>query len=185
MSRSIRLAAAAAILLVPTAASAARMIYSYDSATPVTQKMTENGLTFVFDKHIMSTRVLKLVETQDVGEAEVKPASEHDLGGSTAKLMGSNQAGGHDLYEIVQKGDGVALVRALCPGAVRGFLAIGPLKPDRDLKVYAFGRDAAGAARFCVTLDYNFHGAWALPPVDLPQPDRTDRFNDAPQNRRY
>ena len=185
MFRPIRLAAAAAILLIPTAASAGRLIYSYDSATPVTQQMTENGLTFVFDKHIMSTRVLKLVETQDVGEADVKPASERDLGASKAKLLGSNLASYSDLYEIVQKGDGVALVRALCPGAVRGFLAIGPLKPDRDLKIYAFGRDAAGAARFCVTLDYNFHGAWALPPVDLPQPDRTDRFNDAPQNRRY
>ena len=185
MSRFIRLAAAAAVVLIPTAASAARMIYSYDSATPLTQKMTENGLTFVFDKHIMSTRVLKLVETQDVGEAEVKPASEHDLGGSKAKLLGSDRASYSDLYEIVQKGDGVALVRALCPGAVRGFLAIGPLKPDRDLKIYAFGRDATGAARFCVTLDYSFHGAWALPPVDLPQPDRSDRFNDAPQNRRY
>jgi len=185
MFRPVFLAAASALILIPTAALAGRMIYSYDSATPLTQKMTENGLTFVFDKHIMSTRVVKLVETQDVGEADVRPASEHDLGGSKAKLMGSNQADNHDLYEIVQTGDGAALVRALCPGAVRGFLAIGPLKPDRDLKVYAFGRDAAGAARFCMTLDYSFHGAWALPPTELPQPDRTDRFNDAPANRRY
>jgi len=185
MFRPIFAAVASALVLIPTAALAGRMIYSYDSATPITQKMTENGLTFVFDKHIMSTRVVKLVETQNVGEADVKPASEHDLGGSPTKLMGSEQAGSHDLYEIVQAGDGAALVRALCPGAVRGFLAIGPLKPDRALKVYAFGRDAAGAARYCMTLDYEFHGAWALPPTDLPQPDRSDRFNDAPQNRRY
>ena len=109
MSRSIRLAVAAALVLIPSAASAARLIYSYDSATPITQKMTENGLTFIFDKHIMSTRVLKLIETQDVGEADVRPASEHDLGGSKAKLMGSNQADNHDLYEIVQTGDGAAL----------------------------------------------------------------------------
>ena len=185
MPRQFFLAAAAVAALAPTAATAARMIYSYDSATKVTQQMTENGLTFIFEKHIMNTRVLKLVETQDVGEADVKPASEHDLGASPSKLIGSEAASARDLYEIVQKGDGVALVRALCPGAVRGFLAIGPLKPDRDLKIFALGRDAAGGARYCVTLDYSFHGAWALPPVDLPQPDRTDRFNDAPANRRY
>jgi len=185
MPRLFRLAVAAVLVLAPTAASAAKMIYSYDSATPITQQMTENGLTFVFEKHIMSTKVLMLVETQDVGEADVKPASEHDLGASPAKLIGRDAADARDLYEIVQKGDGAALVRALCPGAVRGFLAIGPLKPDRDLKIYAFGRDASGGARFCVTLDYNFHGAWTLPPVDLPQPDRTDRFNDAPENRRF
>ena len=184
MFRPLLLAAAALLVALPTAASAGRMIYSYDSATPLTEKMTENGLTFVFDKNLISTRVLKLVETQDVGEADVKPASEHDLGGSLTKLAGET-ASSHDLYEIVQKGDGKALVKALCPGAVRGFLAIGALKPDRDLKIFAFGRDAAGAARLCVTLDYSFHGAWALPPAELPQPDRTDRFNDAPQNRPY
>src|ERR1700761_2858561 len=74
MFRTIRLLALAAIVLVPTAASAGRMVYSYDSATPLTRKMTENGLTFVFDKNLMSTRILKIIETQDVGEAELKPA---------------------------------------------------------------------------------------------------------------
>ena len=185
MFRSMRLAIAAAAVLVPTAASATRLIYSYDSATPITQRMTENGLTFVFDKHIMSTRILKIIETQDVGEAELKPASDHDLGGSPSKLIGSDAAGARDLYEIVQKGDGIALVRALCPGAVRGFLDVGVLKPDRNLKIFALGRGPAGETRLCATLDYNFHGAWALPPPELPQPDRTDRFNDAPQNRRF
>jgi hypothetical protein len=185
MPKTARAALAAALVLAPTTAFAGRMIYSYDSATPITQQMTENGLTFVFDKRLMSTRVLKLVETQNVGEADVKPASEHDLGGSPSKLIGPAASSARDLYEIVQKGDGLALVKALCPGAARGFLAIGPLKPDRDLKIFALGRGPAGDARLCVTLDYNFHGAWTLPPVELPQPDRTDRFNDAPQNRRY
>ena len=185
MLRSIRLLALAAAVLAPTAASAARLLYSYDSATPITRQMTENGLTFVFDKHLMSTRILKIIETQNVGEADLKPASEHDLGGSPSKLIGANAAGARDLYEIVQTGDGKALVKALCPGAERGFLDVGVLKPDRDLKIFALGRGPTGQAVLCMTLDYNFHGAWALPPVDLPQPDRTDRFNDAPQNRRY
>jgi hypothetical protein len=185
MLRSLRLIALAAILLAPTAASATRLLYSYDSATPLTRKMTENGLTFVFDKNLMSTRILKIIETQDVGEAELKPASEHDLGGSPSKLIGVQAAGARDLYEIVQKGDGSALVKALCPGAVRGFLDVGVLKPDRDLKIFALGRGATGQPVLCMTLDYSFHGSWALPPAELQQPDRTDRFNDAPQNRRY
>ncbi len=185
MLRSIRLIVLVAAVLIPTAASAGRMLYSYDSATPLTEKMTENGLTFVFDKRLMSTRILKIIETQNVGEAELKPASEHDLGGSPSKLIGSGAAGARDLYEIVQKGDGTALVKALCPGAVRGFLDVGVLKPDRALKIFALGRGPTGQAVYCMTLDYSFHGAWALPPPDLPQPDRSDRFNDAPQNRRY
>lgn len=179
-----RLALAGLFLLpLPQAASAKRLIYSYDSISPITEQMTENGLTFVFDKGIMATRVLKIIETQDVGEAGVRISSDHDLGVSLYSLLG-DQARGHDLYEIEPADNGAALVQALCPGAEHGFLAIGPLKPGRDLTIYALGR-LQNRSWLCVTLDYGFHGAWSLP-VSLPlQPDRTDRFNDAPTNRPY
>ncbi|MBV9510796.1 MAG: hypothetical protein JO303_10995 [Caulobacteraceae bacterium] len=171
------------MVLPATPASARRLIYSYDSEDPVTEQMTENGLTFVFDKSFMATRVLKIMETQDVGEAEVKLASEHDLGGSLRDLAG-DASRGHELYEITKAGNGAALVQALCPGAERGFLAIGALKPARELTVYALGR-VQNRVWLCVTLAYGFHGAWALPVALPPQPDRTDRFNDAPANRQY
>ena len=167
-------------------AAAAKHVYSYDSATPLTRKMTENGLTFVFDKGLMTQKVLSLIETHDVGQAELKPASERDLGpGGLTALIG-REARERDLYEITSKGDGVALRRALCRGSDRAWLAFGKLKVGEDLRVRALGHDpVTGATRLCLTLDYNFHGEWALPPIDLPHPDRSDRFNDAPANRKY
>jgi hypothetical protein len=167
-------------------AAAAKRIYSYDSANPLTEQMTEAGLTFVFDKSFISTRVLKILETHDIGQADLKPASEGELGrrGLTA-LIGPN-AHERALYEIEPKGDGRALSRALCPGADRVFLAFGPLTAEQPLRIHALGHDAkTGESRLCITLDYSFHGEWAIGPPDLPQPDRTDRFNDAPSNHRY
>ena len=179
------LAAGAALALAGPAA-AAKHVYSYDSATPLTRKMTENGLTFVFDKGLMSQRVLKLIETHDVGQADLKPASEHDLGpGGLSALIGS-EAHERDLYEITANGDGIALRRALCRGSDRAWLAFGRLKVGEDLRIQALGHDpVTGSIRLCMTLDYSFHGEWTLPPVDLPQPDRTDRFNDAPAVTKY
>jgi hypothetical protein len=167
-------------------AAAAKRIYSYDSANPLTEQMTEAGLTFVFDRSLMSTRVLQILETHDVGSADVKPASEGDLGrGGLSALIGQN-AHERSLYEIVPKGDGKALIRALCPGADRVFLAFGPITAEQPLRIHALGHDATtGASRLCITLDYSFHGEWAIGPPDLPQPDRSDRFNDAPSNHRY
>jgi hypothetical protein len=182
---SITIAAAVA-LAAAGPAFAAKKVYSYDSASPLTQKMTENGLTFVFDKGLMSQKVLKLIETHDVGQADLRPASEHDLGpGGLTALIG-REAHERDLYEITPKGDGIALRRALCRGSDRAWLAFGKLKVGEDLRVQALGHDpATGATRLCMTLDYSFHGEWTLPPIDLPQPDRTDRFNDAPANTKY
>jgi len=167
-------------------AAAGQVMYSYDSVTPITETMTENGVTLFLDKSLLHVRVLRLAETLDIGTADLKPASEHELGpGGLTAILGRD-APERDLYEISQKGDGRALIGALCPGSDKGWLAFGPIKQDRDLKIRGIGRDpATGAARLCVTLDYAFHGVWSLPPVDLPQPDRTDPFNQAPANRRF
>jgi hypothetical protein len=179
----ILLALAAA---APAPAWAKRRIYSYDSANPLTEKMTESGLTFIFDKTPLSQRVQRILETHDIGSAELKPSSDRDLGpGGLASLIGPG-AHERDLYEISGKDDGRALINALCRGADRAWLAFGQLAPERSLRVHAIGHDPkTGQARLCVTLDYNFHGEWALPPPELPQPDRSDRFNTAPQNRPY
>ena len=182
--------AALALLLAATlgagVAQANKRIYSYDSATPVTQKLTENGLTFVFEKSPISTRVLSLMETHDVGAADLQPVNASALGaGGLGAVLGPD-AHEHDLYLITTAKDGKALGRALCHGSDRVWLAFGRLKMGEDLRVDAIGRDAVtGKARLCVALDYNFHGEWALPPPELPQPSRADPFNDAPANRRF
>ena len=178
------------VLLIAVAlacpAAAARRIFSYDSANPQTEQMTEAGLTFVFDKTLSGQRVQRVIETHDVGQADLVHASDASLGpgGLTAVLPAGAEE--RDLYEITNQDNGASLKRALCPGADRAFLAFGRLKPEEDLRIHAIGYDAtARHAWLCMTLDYNFHGEWALAPPPLPQPDRSDRFNDAPANRRY
>jgi hypothetical protein len=167
-------------------AGAETRVYSYDSETPVTQKMTEGGLTFVFKKSLMSTRVLSILETNDIGAADLRPADPRVLGSGGLEALLGRDAHEHDLYEITMAKDGKALTRALCRGSDRAWLVFGPLKMDQALRVHALGHDpATGKTRLCVTLDYAFHGQWALPPEELPQPSREDPFNDAPANRRY
>jgi hypothetical protein len=175
-----------AALAVADPAAASKRIYSYDSANPLTEQMTEAGLTFVFDRSFMTTRVLRILETNDIGAADVKPASEGELGpGGLNAVIGPN-ARERSLYEIEPKDDGRALGRALCPGADKVFLAFGPITAEQPLRIHALGHDAkTGTSRLCITLEYSFHGEWAVGPPDLPQPDRSDRFNDAPTNRRY
>lgn len=180
------IAAGLAALALAGPAAATQLIYSYDSASPITLKMTENGVTFVLDKSLMRVKVLKILETEDVGAAELKPAPESDLGRGGLNAVLGPDAHERDLYEILPKDDGKALGRALCHGSDRTWLAFGLIKQGRDLKVRAIGRDpATGKARLCLTLDYAFHGEWDLPPSQLPQPDRSDPFNDAPANRRF
>ncbi len=188
MPRLAGLAAAAGVASLALAgpAAAAKHIYSYDSANPLTEQMTESGLTFIFDRSLMSTRVLQIVETNDVGSADVKPASETELGHTGLSALIGPNAHERALYEIEPKGDGRALIRALCPGADRAFLAFGPIRVDEPLRIHALGHDPkTDTSRLCITLDYSFHGQWSVGPPDLPQPDRSDRFNDAPANHRY
>ena len=183
---SIAASLAGLALAAASAARAGRVIYSYDSVTPITRTMTDTGITLIMDKSPFGVRVLSLAETENVGEADLRPAPESALGrGGLSGLLGRD-AHEHDLYEISPKGDGKALTRALCPGANKGWLAFGPIKSGLDLRIRALGHDpATGKAKLCLTLDYAFHGEWRTPPVDLPQPDRSDPFNDAPANRRY
>jgi len=172
-------------LALAGSAGAAQRVFSYDSANPTTEAMTEAGLTFVFDKTLFNERVLKLVETHDVGEADLKPANERALGpGGLSAVIGPG-APERQLYEITDQADGKALKRALCQSP-HVWLAFGRLKANLPLRVHALAIDPlSGKTRLCITLDYAFHGEWALPPAPIPQPDRSDPFNDAPTNRRY
>lgn len=186
----VRSIAAACVILgalaAAGAAQASKKVYSYDSADPATEAMTEAGLTFVFDKSLMGERVLSIMETHDIGQADVRPASEGELGPGGIDAAMGHRSHERNLYEILPAGQGRALVKALCPGANRAWLAIGPMRTDTPLHIDAIARDpASGRSRLCVTLDYEFHGEWTSPLPELPQPDRSDRFNDAPANRRY
>jgi len=184
-SRSALAVAFILLSLAAAPAQAGQKVYSYDSANPATEAMTESGLTFVFIKTLMGQRVLRLVETNDVGQAELRLADEHVLGPAGLLPLIGPDAPERQLYEITDQADGKALKRALCRSG-RAWLAFGRLKSGQPLRVHAVTVDpATGQGRLCVTLDYDFHGEWALPkPIPL-QPDRTDRFNDVPNSLPY
>jgi hypothetical protein len=182
----LSIATALAGLALAGPAVAGQVMYSYDSVTPATEAMTESGITLMLDKGLMHVRVLKLVETLDIGAADLRPASDDVLGhGGLGAVLGPD-APERDLYEITAKDDGRALSGALCQGASKAWLAFSPIREDRELTISAVTRDpATGKPRLCMTLQYAFHGVWGLPPVDLPQPDRTDPFEQSPANRRF
>jgi hypothetical protein len=169
LDRAVAAAVFAAIACAPAPALAGQHLYSYEAATPAGQTLAPTGLSFVFEKGMLgAVRVQKIIQTGDVGEAELKPAPEGALGagGLKAALGGERPAG--DLYEIQPQGDGRAFVKAICPGAERAWLVIGPMERFRDLKIQAVGKSADAPARHCVDLALAFHSEWLLPPSREP-----------------
>ncbi len=169
MSRFVRAAAAAVSTVVivcgPAWALAGEHIYSYEPASPAARTLAPTGLSFVFEKGLLgAVRVERIVQTGERGSAAVKPASEVALGagGLRAALTGARPGG--DLYEIEPQGDGRAFVEAVCPGASRAWLVIGPVQRFRDLELQAVGKAADAPARRCVDMAFAFHSEWSLPP---------------------
>ena len=180
------LIALTALLAAAWPAAAAQHIYSYDSVTPVTTQMTENGLSFIFDKSLLGVNVERIMETHDIGAADLRPASESALGRGGLRAIVGPHAPERDHYENTDQEKGKALRNALCRGSDHVWLAFGRLKVGQDLRVRALGHDPrTGQTRLCETLDYSFHGEWLMPQPILPQPDRTDRFNAAPNRLPY
>lgn len=160
------LALAAIVAGAPTVSPAAALrIWSYDPANAETQHVA-GRLTFEFRQRLMFQTMVRVLATDAQATAELRPANERELGaGGLARLIGPT-APQRELYEIDAKAaQGEAMIAALCPAARRAFLAFGRLRPYRDMRVYALGEDAAGAARLCRTLDFSFHGDWRLPPT--------------------
>jgi hypothetical protein len=174
------------LALAAQPAAASQHIYSYDSATPVTTEMTESGVSFIFDKTVLGVNVHRLMETQDIGSADLRRAPESALGRGGIDAAVGPEAHERALYEITDQHDGKALRAALCPGADHVWLALGRLKFGQDLRIRALGHDPySRKTKLCVTLDYSFRGEWSLPTPLARQPDRTDRFNDAPNQLPY
>ena len=65
--------------------------------------------------------------------------------------------------KVVSKAEGRVMVQAFCPGSTKGWLAIGPIAHQRDLRVHAFGQDAAGETRLCAVMDFTWRGEWRMP----------------------
>ena len=147
-------------------------IYSYDPLSQAARTLTRTGLSFEFERGFMgAVHIRRIIQTGERGSAELKPAGEKDLGpGGLKAALGGARASG-SLYQIAPGGDGRAFIQAVCPGAERAWLMIGPLERFHDLEVRAVGRDAgAASARPCSSLEFGFHSDWRLPEREAPRP---------------
>ena len=155
----------ALLACAPVPAAASEHVYSYEAATPAAETLAPTGLTFVFERGLLgSVRVERIIQTGERGEARLRPSSEAALGGGGLKAALAGERPTGDLYEIEPEGDGHAFVEAICPGAKRAWLVIGPVERFRDLKLQAVGLGPGPAARHCVDLGFAFHSEWRLPP---------------------
>jgi hypothetical protein len=127
--------------------------------------LAPTGLSFLVEKGLLgAVRVERIIQTGERGSAEVRPAPDSELGGGGLKAALAGDAPAGALYEIRPEGDGRAFVQAVCPGAERAWLVIGPMQRFRDLELQAVGRAKGAAARHCVDLDFAFHAELQLPP---------------------
>lgn len=168
--KRLLLAAAVAMAATPAAAADKRMV-SYDAVSPSARQLTGAGLTFVFTKSLLKTRVLAVRATAVPVGVELAPSGDGATNRKLDALMGDS-AGTGGLYEIkAGKAQGDVMVQAFCPGSKRGWLAIGPLAHARPLRVHAFGDDpASGEPRLCSAMDFDFRGEWRMPRENASDP---------------
>ena len=157
------LAAVLALAHAGLAEAENRRIFSYDPANEAT-RATAGPITFEFDQHILSTRVLRIRATEGQATAELKSVGEGQLGRGGLNAAAGGKPAGRDVYEILPKEEGAAMIQALCPGAQEAWLATDRLRANHDLEVLVIGRAKGAQARLCQTLEYTFHGEWRLPP---------------------
>ncbi len=170
----IRIAAALVLALAAVPAQAAdRRMASYDSVSPDARRLTGAGLTFVFSKSWMRTRVLAVRATAVAVGATVRPSGDGALNRKLDALMGEDARHG-TLYEI-EPGEeqGQIMIQAFCPGSKAGWLAIGPIAHNRPIRVHAFGDDPAGGEpRLCGVMDFSYRGEWRAPRYNTADPTR-------------
>ena len=163
-------AAALAVLAAAPAHAADTRMVSYDSISPEARKLTGAGLTFVFTKSFLRTRVLAVHATAVPVGVVVRP-SDSAINRKLDALMGEAARTGA-LYQIdpAQK-QGAVMVEAFCPGSKSGWLAIGSIAHAQPLKVHAFGDDpATGEPRLCAEMEFAYRGEWRMPRQNTADP---------------
>jgi len=146
-----------------TPALADQRIYSYNPGDANTKARIDTGLTFVFDRGLMSMTVKEVLATEARAEAQLDPVDERDLGAKLGDLLPAG-AGERDLYRVKAQNQGPAMVKSFCPGATKGWLVFSALRPRMGATVHALGDDpATGKVRYCTTLVFDYRGEWKLP----------------------
>ncbi len=177
-SRAALFACLALCALPPAAGAAERYIYTYDPASPPARRLTDTGLSFLFARGLLGgVRVQRVIQTGDIGAADVRLASEAALGRGGLKMALGNERPAGALYEILPAGEGTSFVHAVCPGADRAWLLIGRIDRFQDLELQAVGRSAKDAqAHLCANMAFTFRSDLRLPEQDtLPPPHLVGR----------
>jgi len=165
-ARVVIASALAGAFLAAGAAAAATHIYSYDPADAVTRDAA-GPLTFQVYKPLLGpAKVLNLRSTVAAADADLKHATDRDLGpGGLAALIGP-RATGRQVYEIEPTEQGAALISALCPGAKRAWMAFSGFGFNEPLMIAVVSAPAPPSkTKVCRTLAYDFHGEWSGPPT--------------------
>lgn len=172
MKTSMLAALALALLTTVPAHAADKRMVTYDSVSPDARRLTGAGLTFVFTKSFLRTRVLAVHATAVPVGVVVRPSGDRDVNRKLDALMGAEAKNG-DLYEIDPTAQqGAVMVQAFCPGSTAGWLAIGAIA-HRPLRVHAFGDDpATGQPRLCAAMDFAFRGEWRMPRENTADPTK-------------
>ena len=160
-----------AVAAMAGAAHAEQRMYSYDPISADAKRLTGAGLTVLFDKKLVRSKVVKVLATGVPAQARLISGREKDLAaGGLAGMKGVDADA--DLYEVDPKfAQGKVYVRAFCPGSTRLWLSFSTLAVYHDLRVQAFGDDPKGGpARVCGTLDFSYRGEWKLPGGNHPDP---------------
>jgi len=154
----------ALLVAAPARAAPARRMVTYDSASPAARRLTGAGLTFVFTKAFLRTRVLAVRATAVPVGVIPRLSTDGQINRKLDALMGED-AGTGALYEIdPAAAEGRVMIQAFCPGSKAGWLAIGAFAYRRDLRVHAFGDDpATGEPRLCAVMDFTFRAEWRMP----------------------
>lgn len=163
------------VVAAPSQSLAAGLrIFSYDPANAETRRVA-GALSFEFHQGLTSATVLQVLATEGDAQADVRPAAPREIGTAALSALERTLPERSGLYAVQSADQGAALISAFCPGAKRAWMAFGKIKYNRDLRVVVLGDNGPkGETGVCLTLDFNFHGEWRLPPGKRLEPHRLE-----------
>jgi hypothetical protein len=158
--------AAIGVALATLAAGAAQAKERYFTYEPdsASAKYRSDVITLIVHEDVLGRRVERLYRTRGKSLALGRPQGAFS-GGQLVKLLKSNDddTRGLQLYAVDLK-DGQGFAYGACKGADRAWLALTPVRPDKDLTIYVLKVDpeTKGPA-LCETLQYRYRAEWQLP----------------------
>ena len=145
-------------------AAAETLFYSYQASDRLTRGLTSD-ITFELDRGLFGGISLRRIYS-NAGRAEVVLTSGGP--GQVLRALPEDAEAGSVYGISTDQGQGMPMVRALCPGADAAWLVAGRVRAARPLTMHAVGRWADGTFRHCVTLSYAWRGEWATAPAPSP-----------------